>query len=205
MKMRVALGMIFVLSAASARAQSRPETSVAASRAAQSQSAQPAGSNAPAAAGERLKIDPAKEADIRRLLDLTGAKAIAQQVMDAMAKNLKPMMVSSLPPGDYRDKLVELFFQKFQSKADTQQLIEMAIPSYDKYLSDDEIKGLIAFYQTPLGHKALEVLPKLGVELQSQGAKWGQDLGRQCMLEVLSENPDLGQALAAASKGARPQ
>ena len=205
MRMRVALGMIFVLFAASARAQSRPETSVAASRAAQSQSAQPAGSNAPAAAGERPKIDPAKEADIRRLLDLTGAKAIAQQVMDAMAKNLKPMMVSSLPPGDYRDKLVELFFQKFQSKADTQQLIEMAIPSYDKYLSDDEIKGLIAFYQTPLGHKALEVLPKLGVELQSQGAKWGQDLGRQCMLEVLSENPDLGQALAAASKGARPQ
>ena len=204
MKICVALATIVVLFAAFARAQSRPETSVAASRSAQIQTAPAAGSNSPAAA-ERPKIDPAKEADIRRLLDLTGAKAMAQQVMDAMAKNLKPMMVNSLPPGDYRDKLVELFFQKFQSKADTQQLIEMSIPSYDKYLSDDEIKGLIAFYQTPFGHKALEVLPKLGVELQSQGAKWGQDLGRQCMMEVLSENPDLAQALAAASKGARPQ
>ena len=205
MKICVALATIVVLFAAFARAQSRPETLAGASRSVQSQTAPVAGSNAAAATAERTNIDPAKEADIRRLLDLMGTKGIAQQVMDAMARNLKPMMVNSLPPGDYRDKLVDLFFQKFRSKADTQQLIEMAIPSYDKYLSDDEIKGLIAFYQTPLGRKALEVLPKLGVELQSQGTNWGQDLGRQCMMEVLSENPDLAQALAAASRGARPQ
>jgi uncharacterized protein len=204
MKIWVALSMALALLAVSAQAQDRPGTSVF-SRSVQIQTAPTGGSYASGASAERPKIDPAKEADIRRLLDLMGTKAIAQQVMDAMAKNLKPMMVSSLPPGDYRDKLVELFLQKFQAKADTQQLIEMAIPSYDKYFSDDEIKGLIAFYQTPLGRKALEVLPKLGVELQTQGAKWGQDLGRQCMLEVLSENPDLAQALAAASKGARPQ
>ena len=69
------------------------------------------------------------------------------------------MMVSSLPPGDYRNRLVELFFEKFQSKADAQELIEMAVAGCDRYLSDEEIKGLVAFYQTPLGRKALESCP----------------------------------------------
>lgn len=200
MKIYSALGVTFLLFAVSARAQTRPEVLAAAVRAPQNQSA-------PGPAGvERAKIDPAKEADIRRLLDVMGMKAIVKQVMDAMEKNLKPMMVSSLPPGDYRDRLVDLFFEKFQSRADTQQLIDMAIPGYDKYFSAEEIKGLIAFYQTPLGQKAQEVLPRLSADLQTEGGKWGQDVGRQCMLEVLSEHPDLAQALAAAAgKSSRPQ
>lgn len=150
-------------------------------------------------------MDPAKEADIRRLLDVVGTKGLVKQLMDSMEKNLKPMMVNSLPPGDYRNRLVELFFEKFETKADPQQLIDMAVPGYDKYLSDEEIKGLISFYQTPLGQKALAVLPKLSMELQSQGSKWGQELGRQCMLEVLAEHPELAQAMGDASKAVRPQ
>jgi hypothetical protein len=197
MKLRIALGMISVLIAVSARAQA---PAAAALRTAQNQTA---ASNASAAGVS--KIDPAKEADIRRLLDVMGAKAIVRQIMDGMEKNLKPMMVNSLPPGVYRDRLVELFFQKFQSKADTQQLLDLAVPGYDKYFSDEEIKGLIAFYQTPLGQKAMQVLPNLSLELQSQGSKWGQELGRQCMVEVLSEHPDLAQALAAAGKASHPQ
>lgn len=198
MKIRIAVGMISVLVAVSAQAQAP----AAALRTPQNQTA---ASSAPAGGVERAKIDPAKEADIRRLLDVMGAKAVAKQIMDGMEKNLKPMMVNSLPPGDYRDRLVELFFEKFQSRADMQQMLDMAIPGYDKYFSDDEIKGLIAFYQTPLGQKAMQVLPGLSAELQSQGSKWGQELGRQCMSEVLSEHPDLAQALAAAGKASHPQ
>jgi uncharacterized protein len=197
-KMHAATAILAFLAALSAGAQTRLPSSSASQRISENQNAQPARL-------ERAKIDPEKEADIRRLMDVTGAKELMKQIMDGMGKSLKPMMVSSLPPGDYRDRLVELFFEKFQSKADTQELIEMAVAGYDRYLSDEEIKGLIAFYQTPLGRKALEVMPKLTVELQSEGVKWGQELGRQSMLEVLAEHPDLAQALAAAGKAARPQ
>src|SRR5690242_1980801 len=145
MKVRNALPVIiFLLFGAPVWAQRLSEVPVKASRALQNQTSPSPGFSAPGASAEPQKIDPAKAADIRRLLELMGVKTIAQQMMDAMAKDLKPMMVNSLPPGDYRDKLVQLFFEEFQSKADAQQLIEMAIPSYDKYLADDEIKGLIA-------------------------------------------------------------
>ena len=151
------------------------------------------------------KIDPAKEAAIRQLIDLTGGTALANQMMDEMLKNLKPVMANALPAGDYREKLIDLFFEKFRSKADLRKLIDLSVPLYDKYLSEEEIKGLIQFYSTPLGQKTLSVLPKLMGEMESEGTKWGQDLGRQCMTEVLSEHPELRKALEDAAQNARPQ
>ena len=114
------------------------------------------------------------------------------------------MMEKLLPPGDYRDKLIDLFFAKFRSKADLQVLVNLAVRMYDKYLSEEEIKGLIQFYSTPLGQKTLSVLPKLTVEMQSESMKWGEELGRQSMIEVLSEHPELRKALEDASTNAKP-
>jgi len=158
----------------------------------------------PALSEQPLKIDPAKEANIRRLFELTGGKQLALQVMDNMGKSLKPLMTQALPPGEYREKLVDLFFVKFQSRLDMQQLLDLAIPIYDKYLSHEEVRGLIEFYQTPLGQKTLKVLPTMLTELQEAGRKWGENLGRDSMREVLAEHLDLAKALEGAAKTAQP-
>lgn len=158
-----------------------------------------------AAASPPAKIDPAKEADIRKLLEVTGAKELALQTMGSMEKNIRPMLTASLPPGDYREQLIDLFFTKFHSRVQTQEIVEMAVPVYDKYFSDDEIKGLVQFYGTPLGHKTLQVLPKLMGELQDQGRNWGQRIGRESMEEVLTEHPELAKALEDAQKTKQPE
>ena len=162
----------------------------------------PTASSAPGS-DQGSKIDPAKEAAIRRLLDLTGGAALASQMMDGMQKNIKPLMSDALPPGDYRDKLIDLFFERFRSKANLQQLVDLSVQLYDKYLSKDEVEGLIQFYSTPLGQKTLSVLPKMMGEMQTESMKWGQDLGAQSMLEVLSEHPELRQAMEDAQKGVK--
>ena len=152
-----------------------------------------------------VKIDPAKEADIRQLLNVMGAGAVGVQAMDNMEKNIRPLMANSLPPGEYRDKLVDLFFIKFHSKRNPKMLTDIAVPVYAKYYSDDEIKGLIKFYSTPLGQKLVTVLPSLTSELYKAGGDLGEDLGRQSMLEVLAEHPDLAKAMEQAGKAARAQ
>lgn len=149
------------------------------------------------------KIDPAKEADIRRLLEVTGAKALAIQSMGEMSQSLKPMLTNSLPPGEYREKLVDLFFEKFMAKANAANLLDLAIPEYDKGFTREEIQGLIQFYQTPLGKKAITVLPQLMSDLQKKGRKWGEDIGRQSMIEVLAEHPEFQQQIAEAKKAAQ--
>lgn len=197
MKYVLAVAAFLALGTLSAHTESRPHAQpLAAVLAAFPQEA--------AAAPAQGKIDPAKEADIRKLLEVTGAKDLALQTMGTMEKNIRPMLSASLPPGDYREQLIDLFFTKFHSKVQTQQIVEMAVPVYDKYFSDDEIKGLTQFYGTPLGHKTLQVLPKLMGELQAQGSEWGQRLGRESMEEVLTEHPELAKALEDAQRNRQP-
>jgi uncharacterized protein len=155
----------------------------------------------PAAASDAPKstIDPAKEADIRALLAVAGTDELVAQALGMTEKSIRPTMMSSLPPGDYRERLIDLFLVKVQSKMDSRRFVEMAVPVYDKYLSDQDVKDLTAFYGTPLGKKTLTVLPKMMAELQEQGTKMGEAVGRQSMEEVLAEHPDLKQALIDAA------
>ncbi|MFZ0478386.1 MAG: DUF2059 domain-containing protein [Terriglobales bacterium] len=147
------------------------------------------------------KLDGAKRADISRLMELEGTKAVIDQMVDGLEKNMKPLMANALPPGEYREKLIDLFFAKFNSKIAPQQLVDLALPIYDKYYSDAEIKDLIKFYETPLGQKLSSVRPQMVVELEEAGQKWGEGLGRDSMVEVLAEHPELAAALNAAAKG----
>jgi len=154
---------------------------------------------AAAAAQSRDRLEEAKRADIRHLLEITGAANLATQTMDDMEKNMRPMIAGALPPGEYRDKLVDLFFEKFRTKRNPEHLMDIIVPIYAKYYSDDDIKELIAMYQTPVGRKMLSVLPQIAAESQAAGKAWGEQIGRESMLEVLNEHPDLQTALQNAA------
>lgn len=179
-------------------------------QAAQNQTAQNQAAPQPAVAltqsAAAPAIDPAKEADIRRLLDLVGTAAMVEQVVGRTEQSLNPVLANSLPPGDYRDRLIQLFFEKFNSKFTSQKILDLAVARYNENFSDEEIKGLVDFYQTPLGHKVATVLPTLMAELQQDGGTMGRELGRESMMEVLQEHPDLRQALqeAAARRSGAP-
>ncbi len=166
-----------------------------------SQTTQSSGTDLPTTSA--AKIDPVKEADIRQLLDLTGAAGLATQMMSQMEHGIRPLMTNSLPPGEYREKLVELFFEKFHSKIDSNQLIALIVPIYDKYYTHAEVKSLIQFYQSPVGKKVVTAMPQILAESQEAGGQWGRQIGRDSMMEVLQEHPDLRQALENAK--ASPQ
>jgi uncharacterized protein len=145
------------------------------------------------------KMDPEKEAAIRKLFEIQGTRKSMGQVIAGMSDNMKPTLSKMLPRGEYQDKLIPLFFEKFQSKLKTDDLLDLTIPIYDKYLSKEDVDGLAQFYQTPLGKKMISVLPQLLIESQSAAMNLGQQIGRQSMLEVLAEHPDLEKAMEEAS------
>src|SRR5260370_555464 len=80
----------------------------------------------------RVQVEQAKEADIRRLLDLTSAGALATQTMDSMEGNIRPLMTNSFPPGEYSENLIDLFFKKFPSTRDPQHLLVPPTPISEK-------------------------------------------------------------------------
>jgi hypothetical protein len=160
----------------------------------------------PASGPVAIQIDPVKEADIRRLMDVVGTRSLMSEIMGNMEKNLRPTLTASLPPGDYRAKLIDLFLEKFgpRSQALIPKLIDVAVITYDKYLTDEDVKGLIAFYQTPIGQKMNSVLPKIVLEMQTQGQKLGEQAGRDTMMEVLSEHPEIVKAMTEQRSAPAP-
>jgi hypothetical protein len=153
---------------------------------------------------EPKPINPEKEKSIRRLLDLAGTKALMAQAMGQMEKTTRPELEGSLPPGEYREKLIEVFFVKFRAKFDVQKMVELAVPIYDKYFSLEEVQGLIHFYETPLGQKSISVLPQLTAELMEEGRQLGEDAARQSMMEALAEHPELEKQMEDAQKANQP-
>jgi uncharacterized protein len=198
MKILSALVCSAMLCAASARPQDKTPPRAA-------QQADPTKRVSPAApSAKNSGIAPEKEKDIRRLLELVGTKALMAQAMGEMEKATRPELENSLPVGDYREKLIEAFFAKFRQKFDVQKMVDLAVPIYDKYFSLEEVRGLIRFYETPLGQKSVSVLPQLTAELMNEGRQLGEDAARQSMMEALAEHPDLEKQMEDAQKAAQP-
>jgi hypothetical protein len=143
-------------------------------------------------------IEPTKEAAIHRLFEVMGTKDAMRQLIAGMSETVRPTLESSLPAGEYRAQLIDLFFQRLQAKLRVDDLLELAVPIYDKYFSLEDIEGLTKFYRTPLGKKAISVLPQVLLEAQSAGRKLGEQMGRESMMEVLEEHPDLKRSLEEA-------
>jgi uncharacterized protein len=146
-----------------------------------------------AAAGQQRKIDPAKEADIRELLRLTGMTDVVGKQMGQMADQAKPLLERSLPPGERRHEIVEDFTKRFLARANSQGLIAQVIPVYDKYLTDDDVKAVIRFYKSPVGQRLLKIMPEMMKEASAAGQQWGEQIAHDVLQEMAQEYPELKQ------------
>jgi hypothetical protein len=146
-------------------------------------------------------VSPEKESAIRKLFEASGIRESMQQMLGGSIETVRPTMKRMLPPGEYQEKLINLFVERFSQKMKVDDIVELIIPIYDKYFSIEDIEGLTKFYETPAGKKALSKLTQVMMECQAVGAKFGEQAGRQAMAEVLAEHQDLQKALEDA--GAR--
>ena len=118
-----------------------------------------------------------KNDDIITLLKITGTDKLAEQVMDAMVPQFQ-QLVPDIPIA---------FWDKFREKLDIDSLLNACIPAYDKYYTHDEIKQLLAFYQSPLGKRMIEITPLLTQDTMAIGQKWGERLGQDIANELIRE------------------
>lgn len=108
-----------------------------------------------------------KKADIKKLLQLTKSGELGIQAMTQMIGTFKTTM-PSVPTKFWEDFMKEI-------KAD--DLVNLIVPIYDKHFNHDDIKGLITFYETPMGQKFIQTQPAIAQESMEAGQKWGQELG----------------------------
>ncbi|HYL10436.1 MAG TPA: DUF2059 domain-containing protein [Candidatus Acidoferrales bacterium] len=155
---------------------------------AQSPATKAPASQEPAAAA---KLDPAKEQDIRDLLELTGSKDLVMQVLDASLEQMRANFARALPQNDRGRKFADAFAEKFKSKLNADSFIDRMVPIYDKYFNEDDIKGLLKFYGTPLGQRAIKALPQITRESQAIGIELGRKAAAETIEELKNEYSDI--------------
>lgn len=124
---------------------------------------------------EELTLE--KKAAIKELLEVTGAVQIYTQFADAFSQGISQALRKANPDIDprafdfIREESTAVMREEFVSKT---SFLDLVIPVYNRYLTLEEINGLIRFYKTPLGMKTISILP----ELAQEGKKASQTLAQ---------------------------
>ena len=123
--------------------------------------------------------DTAKIALIRQVIAATRA---ADQAVLAMEAAL-PAQRASNP------RIPAVFWDRFAERVRTRraEFVELLVPIYDQRFSPPELRGLLAFYQSPLGVRLLEVQPDLTRDAMMAGQQWGMRLGAEIGQELAAE------------------
>src|SRR3984893_11110127 len=132
-------------------------------------------------------IDPAKEADIRSLMELAGARRVVQDAAARNAAQFRENLVATMPANDRGQRFVEAFVADYQKKFNPEEVTRQLVGIYDKHFTDDEIKGLLQFYGSPLGRKFAAEAPKITSEIQEADRAVGTQVAKDVLQDLPSE------------------
>jgi hypothetical protein len=150
------------------------------------------GSGAPPQANS--SIDPAKEADIRSLMELVGARDLVQDGANAVIEQSREKLLATVPNNDKGQAFVDAFAASYQKKFDVDQVTDQLVAVYDRHFTDDEIKGLLQFYGSPLGQRVAAEMPKISREIQAATRGASTKAAKDALAEMKQQNPEIGQS-----------
>jgi hypothetical protein len=156
----------------------------------QVQAAPGAASQAPAAKA----IDPVKEADLRALMELIGARDLVEDGVTGSSEQFREKLLATVPNNEKGQAFVNAFVTSYEKKFDASQVTEQMVGVYDKHYSADEIKGLLQFYGSPLGQKVAAEMPKIAREIQAASRAASTKAAKESLEEVRELNPEVGQS-----------
>ena len=138
-------------------------------------------------------VDPAKEADIRSLLELVGARDQVQDSVRQIAEQYREKLLATVPNNEEGQAFVNTAINEYEKRYNVDHVTDQLISLYDKHYTDDEIKGLLQFYGSPLGQKAAAENPKIFREIQETTRAEATRAVKDALQEAKVENPGVGQ------------
>ena len=194
MKLRMVLITAILSTAAPAWSQIQPGTAATPPQHIPGQT----GTKAPEAATDKPaeKLDPAKEAAIRHLMDITETSKLGENMNGAVIRQVHDFISQALPQ-DQVPKFMDTFSQKYTASAPTGPVTDAMVPIYARNFTKEEIQELTKFYESPLGQHLVKVMPKVVGESQAAGARIDQPLAVAALRSMETDYPQIKQMLPA--------
>jgi hypothetical protein len=146
-------------------------------------------------------VDPAKEADIRSLMELVGARDALQDFAAHGADQMRENLLASVPANDRGQQFVNAFIDGYKAKFNPDDASARLVTIYDQHFTQDEIKGLLQFYGSPLGQKFAAEMPKINVEMQAANRAFSMRIAKDVLQDLRKQYP----GVAAHARLAKPR
>ncbi|MEH1903611.1 MAG: DUF2059 domain-containing protein [Nostoc sp.] len=118
-----------------------------------------------------------KTNNIKKLFEITGVKNLSRQIITQLLNDFK----SNYP------QVPQKFWDNFAAEIKSDDIVNEIIPIYNKYFSNEEIKQVLTFYQTPVGQKTITVLPQLYQESYYVGKRYGRAAAQRALKKLEAE------------------
>jgi uncharacterized protein len=193
MKLGIALIAAALLTASPLLAQTPP--GAAQQKPAPTQPGQPAANpDTTAPATPPVKLDPAKEAAIRHLLDITGESKEGENISAGWTSRVHDGMSRAIPP-DQLPKFMDTFTTKFNASASPNAVTDAMVAIYARHFSLEDIQVITKFYESPIGQRMVKEMPDVSRESQTAGMQMDQKIVMQVLWGMSDEYPQLKQML----------
>jgi hypothetical protein len=140
------------------------------------------------------KIDPAKEAAIRHLMDITDTSKLGDSVSAYFENRVRSVMSEALGP-ERTSKFMETFSKNLEANVPPGVVVSAMVPIYARAFSMEEIQGLVQFYESPLGQRIVKVMPKVEEDSQNAGLQLGNKATLAALQSMTADYPELKQML----------
>ncbi len=149
------------------------------------------------------KVDPAKDAAIRHLMEITQTSKLGDSIATYLKGQVHDGVSHAIGP-EKVDAFMGTFNQRFAATAPEASVTEAMVPIYAKAFTMEDIQGLIQFYESPLGQRVVKTLPEVVQQSQATGVQIEQTSALKVLREMTEEYPELKQVLPPESGQGEP-
>jgi hypothetical protein len=150
-------------------------------------------------------MDPVKDADIRSLMELLGVRDALQEATAKSTEQYRDSLLATVPDNDRGQAFINAFMDSYQKKFNPDDMTDGLVAIYDKHFTEDEIKGLLLFYGSPLGQKYAAEMPKVSAESNSAGRAISLRVARDVMQDLRKQYPGVAAQARLTKPHAGPQ
>src|SRR5260221_2013061 len=116
-----------------------------------------------------------------------------QDAMTLAAEQYREKLLETVPNDQQGQAFVNVVISGYEKKFDVDAVTDQLISVYDKHYTDDEVKGLLQFYGSPLGQEVAAEWPKIGREIQEAVPLFSGKAAKEALQAAKQENPGVGR------------
>lgn len=110
-------------------------------------------------------VEPQLKADIERMIEVAHLRERMLEISRLRFEHLRPQLAASMPPTPNRDKILLEYAEKYTNLHVSSEYMSKVADIYAKYFSDDDIRAVIQFYQTPAGQHYIAKIPQVTADI----------------------------------------